>query len=190
MMEPISVIIGSTLTGLAVNFLSFVSKKSVDGLRELFSEDQLKSVLNRAFSDFKEDYVTAGGTADEEKLLKVFEDFFKDKRAVGEFQMVFAARRDDVDFNLLEEIFVEICITEDIDIPTFNFFRAVSHMVDGIDALAQKEETLRETFQTAHLDKIRSYLGRRGEESNITFARLKYLTQLEMGGTHDKKSWV
>lgn len=84
MQDPISAFIVSTLTGVAVNFLSLISKKAVKGLKALFSEDELKSVLNQAFLEFKESYIKEDGSKDEKVLLEVFNEFFSDEKTMSE----------------------------------------------------------------------------------------------------------
>ncbi|MCP5108668.1 MAG: NACHT domain-containing protein, partial [bacterium] len=170
--------VSSALVGLAVNLLSFITKKTVKGIKDLFSEDELNTLLNGAYSDFKESCVTHKTKKDEKILLAVFDEFFIDDRTVLEFRQVFDARGRDVDFNLLEEIFVGVCIKKQIEIETFNFFQAVSHVIAAVETLAQKEDTFREAFQAARLKTIQTYLQKRGTEPNFTFARFKYLAQL------------
>lgn len=53
MVEPLTTFVVSTLAGLGVNFLSFISKKSKDSIKKLFSEDELEAVLKQAYEDFK-----------------------------------------------------------------------------------------------------------------------------------------
>lgn len=166
------------LTGLAVRFLAFAAKKTVKAIGDLVSEGEAKAVLAQAFMEFKESSVGGKGAKDEKILLEVFKEFFIDDRTVGEFQLVFDAQGEKVDFNLLEEIFVGICIEKGIEIPAFNFFRAVSHVIKEIEQLAQKKGKFQEMFQTAHLKEICSSLQKRGTEPNMTFARFKYLNQL------------
>ncbi|MDQ1352955.1 MAG: hypothetical protein QG657_3261 [Acidobacteriota bacterium] len=163
------------LTGLAVRFLAFAAKKTVKAIGDLVSEDEAKAVLAQAFLEFKESSVEGKGAKDEKILLEVFTDFFTDDRTVGEFQLVFGAQGEKVDFNLLEEIFVGICIEKGIEIPTFNFFQAVSHVIKEIEGLVQKEEKFQGMFQTFHLGKIYSVLQKRGTEPNMTFVRFNYL---------------
>ena len=166
------------LTGLAVRFVASVAKKAFPAIRDLFSEDEAKAILAQAFLEFKESSIEGKCAKDEKILLEVFEEFFTDDRTAGEFRLVFDAQGEKVDFNLLEEIFVGICIEKGIEIPAFNFFRAVSHVIKEVERLAQKEEKFKGMFQTAHLGEICSSLQQRGTEPNMTFARFKYLNQL------------
>ncbi|NIM85062.1 MAG: hypothetical protein GTN82_43070, partial [Candidatus Aminicenantes bacterium] len=46
-------VLESILAGVAVNLLKAVSNKTVKALKQLFSEDELKLVLEKAYLDFK-----------------------------------------------------------------------------------------------------------------------------------------
>jgi len=170
--------IESLLGGLAVNFLTAVTKGTVKGLKKLFPGDELKLLLNRAYSDFKASYTKEGREKEEKILLQVFEDFFTDKRIIYEFQLVFEGKAGQVDFDVLNEIFVGICMEKSIETSGFNFYQAMSSVIREIEALAQKEEKFRETFKVANLGGIYQQLQKRGMELNFTFARQKYLRQL------------
>lgn len=127
------------LTALAGRFVACIAKKTGEAFRDLCSEDDAKAVLAKAFMEFKEKAVfESKGAQDEKVLLAVFEEFFSDDRAIGEFQWVFDAQSEKVDFNLLDEIFVRICIEKNIGIPQFNFFQAMEHVIKEIERLAQK----------------------------------------------------
>ena len=102
MVEPVTAFVVSTLAGLGVNFLSFISKKSKDSIKKLFSEDELEAVLKQAYEDFKDNCLKSDGTKDEKILLQVFQEFFADKKIAYEFQMVFEGKEDEVDFNQSE----------------------------------------------------------------------------------------
>ncbi len=125
MPEPItlSVIAVSALTGLAGDFLKGVAKKSAAGLKELFKGDESRAILNDAFQEFKVYCFNENSSTEEKILLQVFAEFFTDDRTIREFQLVFAGQSHQVDFNLMEEIFVGICIENKIEIPKFEFFR-------------------------------------------------------------------
>ncbi|HLP60097.1 MAG TPA: hypothetical protein VK186_14755, partial [Candidatus Deferrimicrobium sp.] len=180
MIELLSMATSSFLTKLAVRFVTCFAKKTGEAFRNLFSEDEAKVVLAQAFMEFKESAIfESKGAKDEKVLLEIFEEFLSDDRALREFQWVFDAQSQKLDFNLLEEIFVGICINKNIEIPQFNFFQAIEHVIKGIQQLAQQEGNLQGLFQTAHLEKIYSYLQKRGTEANVTFARFKYLDQLK-----------
>ncbi len=90
MLEPI-------LVGLAVNLLSFISKKSKDSLKQLFSQDELESMLDQAFLEFKESSAKDKDKTDEEILKEVFELFFTHKETIEEFKQVFEAQSERVD---------------------------------------------------------------------------------------------
>ena len=170
-----AVIIDDLLIALSVNFLTNMGTKAV---KNLFSGDELKSVSERAFIDFRESCIESGDKREDDVLLEVFREFFTDDRSVNEFKQVFNARSDRVDVNLLKEIFEDVCAKRGIKIPTFNFFLAVSHIIGRMEELAGKEEKFRESFQMKHLEKIQTHLQKRGAELNVTIARFKYLTQL------------
>ena len=178
MPDPVSTYVLSTLAGLAVHFLSFISKKTIKSIKDLFSENELISILDQAFIEFRENCIKGKGAKEEKILLKVFEDFFTDDRTNLEFQQVFEGHSDTVDFNLVNEIFVGICIEKGIEIQTFDFFKAISTVVKGIEKLSRDKEAFRETFKLEYLAKIHTGLQKRGEETNVTFARFKYLKQL------------
>lgn len=170
--------IDAILIGAAVNLLSFLTKKSKNAIQTHFSKDQLKSVLNQAYSDFKASYTKEGSEKQEKILLQVFEEFFADKRIIYEFQLVFEGKAGQVDFDVLQEIFDDICKQESIETSSFNFYQAMSSVIKEIEALAQKEEKFREAFNVANLGGIYQQLQKRGMELNFTFARQKYLRQL------------
>ncbi len=170
--------IESLLGGLAVNFLTAVTKGTVKGLKKLFTGDELKTLLNQAYSDFKESYTKEGSNKEEKILVQVFEDFFMDKRIIYEFQLVLQGKAGQVDFDVLHEIFVSNCMDRGIETPDFNFYQAMSSVIKEIEALAQREEKFRESFKVANLGGIYQQLQKRGMEPNFTFARQKYLRQL------------
>jgi hypothetical protein len=179
MPEPVTTVIAvGALAGMAGNFLTAVSKGAVKNIKSLFSQDELTAVLNAAFGNFKESYIGDGGTKDEKALIEIFDRFFSDERTVMQFQPVFTGTGDTVDFDLLNEVFVTLCIDKGIDIKTFDFFQAMAYVVNGIEALARKKDGFRETFKIEYLEKIQAGLRKRGEETNFTFARFKYLRQL------------
>ena len=91
----------SLLIGITANFLTAVTKNTIKGLRNIFSEDELKSVLNQAFTDFKESCIEDSGKTDAKILLQIFEDFFSDNRTIREFNLIFEKQSENVDFNLL-----------------------------------------------------------------------------------------
>jgi hypothetical protein len=180
MPEPItlSVIAVSALTALAGDFLKGVAKKSARGLKELFKGDETRAVLNDAFQEFKAYCFNENSSTEEKILLQVFAEFFTDDRTIREFQLVFAGQSHQVDFNLMEEIFVAICIENKIEIPKFEFFRALSHVIKSIETIAQKEETFKKAVQASKLEGLYNALQKRDQEVNLTFARFKYLHQL------------
>ncbi|MGE5343213.1 MAG: NACHT domain-containing protein [Candidatus Omnitrophota bacterium] len=178
-MDPISGWAIGILTKLGASLIVSVGKKTGNAVRELFSEDDAQKILNQAFLEFKESAIIEGlADKDEKILVDVFERFFTDDRTIRELQLVFEAQSQAVDFELLDEIFVRICIDKKIDIPKFNSFNAILHVIKEIEKLIQREARFREIFQTAHLEKIYSCLQTRGAETNVTFARFKYLNQL------------
>ena len=178
--ETLSISASGLLTGLGVRFLAYAGQKTVEAIKDLVSQDETKSILARSFLEFKEN-VLAGtwGVKDENVLLDVFEKFFTDDRAIGEFRFVFDAQSEKVDFNLLEEIFVQICIDKGIEIPTFDFPQSISYVIEEIEQLAQRQDKFKELFQTAHLGRIYKSLQTRGTEPNLSYARLKYLDYLK-----------
>jgi len=178
MPDPVSTLVVSTLTGLAVHFLSMISKKTIKSLKDLFSENELKSILDQAFMEFRESCIKGKGAKEEKILLKVFEEFFTDDRTILEFRQVFEGRSDTVDFNLMNEIFVGICLERGIEIQTFDFFKTISTVIKNIEKFSRDKEEFRETFKLEYLAKIHTSLQKRGEETNGTFARFKYLRQL------------
>ncbi|MCP5108235.1 MAG: hypothetical protein GY950_32920 [bacterium] len=161
----LSGVVVNVLAGLAADLLKKIGK----GMEELIKKDETKTILNQAFSDFKENAFKQNGAKDEKILLRAFEEFFTDDRTVGELRLVFGGQSRKVDFNLMEEIFVRICVEKGIEIPTFNFFLALSRVIEGIEQLSRK---------SADLDRIVTLLQKPGRETNLTFARFKYLHQL------------
>ena len=83
-------IIENGVNGLLVGMND--SEGMIKAIKTLFSEDQLKSILNQAYRDFKESYTKDGSEKEEKILLQVFEEFFADKRIIYEFQLVFAGK--------------------------------------------------------------------------------------------------
>ncbi len=171
----LSVVAVGALTALAGDFLNKVAKKSAAGLEKLFKGDESREVLNEAFLEFKDYCFKENNSSEEKILLQVFAEFFSDDRTIREFQLVFAGQSHQVDFNLMEEIFVGLCIDNKIEIPSFEFFRALSHVIKSIETIAQKEETFKQAFRAAKLDGIYNALQKRDQEVNLTFARFKYL---------------
>ena len=74
--------IESLLGGLAVNFLTAVTKGTGKGLKKLFPGNELKSLLNQAYTDFKASSAEEGGEKQEKILLRVFEEFFTDNETL------------------------------------------------------------------------------------------------------------
>jgi energy-coupling factor transporter ATP-binding protein EcfA2 len=177
-MEPLSAVVTAALSAVAKDFVKGIVKKTAAGLKDLFKEDESVAILNKAFSDFKESCFKETGDTDEKKLLAAFEAFFRDDRTAIEFALVFDAKSKKVDFNLLEEIFFGYCIEQEIEVPSFEFFQTLSHVIKGIEELAQTKEAFQAAFHTKHLQGIYNQLKPRGEETNPTFARFKYLKQL------------
>ncbi|MCX6582712.1 MAG: hypothetical protein NT166_21260 [Candidatus Aminicenantes bacterium] len=173
-------LLSATLAKLGATILAGAAKKTFEAIRDLVSEDEAKAVVNGAFMEFRGNVLAEGkGAKDEKALLEVFELFFTDDRVMGEFQLVFDTQSEKVDFDLLEEIFARICIDKEIEIPTFDFRRAMSYVIEEIEQLAQKQDIFKELFQTAHLEKIYKSLQTRGKEPNLSYARFKYLDQLQ-----------
>jgi len=173
-------LLSATLVKLGATILAGAAKKTIEAIRNMVSDNEAKAIVNRAFMEFRENVLAEGKrTKDEKVLLEVFEEFFTDDRAIREFQFVFDAQSEKVDFDLLEEIFVRICIDKEIDIPTFDFRRAISYVIKEIEQLAQKQDKFKGLFQTAHLEKIYKSLQTRGKELNLSYARFKYLDQLQ-----------
>ncbi|MCK4763297.1 MAG: hypothetical protein KAW12_13955 [Candidatus Aminicenantes bacterium] len=48
----------------------------------------------------------------------------------------------------MHEIFLQICLDRDIEVEDFDFFRAVSQIIKGIEQLAKKETEFADHFQT------------------------------------------
>ncbi|NIM15132.1 MAG: NACHT domain-containing protein [Candidatus Aminicenantes bacterium] len=167
------------LAGLAINFLTAVTKGTVKGLKK----NEMKALLKGAYGEFEHSLKDKGKT-DEETLLQVFEKFFTDNRLTYEFQLIFAGKGNQVDFNVLEEIFVGICIDKKIEIKDFNFFQAMSHVIKEIETLVQKKEPFWQAFQLVHLDKIYKQLEKPGMVTNKTYARQTYLRQLITHNQH------
>lgn len=83
MPEPLlSFVVGTALKGLAVDFF----KKIAIGVIGLFKEDEVNSIFNKAFDEFKEKCFQDNSAKDEKKLLHVFQEFFTDDRTIGEFK--------------------------------------------------------------------------------------------------------
>ncbi|MCP5050787.1 MAG: hypothetical protein GY940_26725 [bacterium] len=168
----------SILAGAATNLLTALTKKTTAGITELLSDDRLKSILEKSYQDFKECYAQQGGNKEEQQLLEVFKEFFSDSRTLKQFQWIFDAQSHRVDFNLLEETFVSICLERDIEVPDFHFFNAMADVVHAVETLARQEKDFSLSFQTADLKRLHQSLQKRGTVLNHTFARQKYLDQL------------
>ncbi|NIM14103.1 MAG: hypothetical protein GTO45_18830, partial [Candidatus Aminicenantes bacterium] len=65
-----------------------------------------KFVLEKAYLEFKKSIPKENKEKEEEKLLQVFEKFFADDRIIYEFQSAFEGKGDEVDVDILAEIFV------------------------------------------------------------------------------------
>jgi len=68
-------IISIALMGLAVDLLKSIPKKAVNGIKDLFSEDELIAVLKQAFIDFRESCIENGGKKEDKVLLAPFFTF-------------------------------------------------------------------------------------------------------------------
>ncbi|MCP5108691.1 MAG: hypothetical protein GY950_35225, partial [bacterium] len=73
---------------------------------------------------------------------------------------------------------VGFCIENKIEIPTFDFFRALSRVIESIETFAQKQDSFKKAMAAANLAGIYKTLQKRDRETNLTFARFKYLHQL------------
>ena len=54
-------ILESVLVGTATAFLTDATTSTAQNIARLFSKDQLKSVLEKSYTEFRENYLTEGG---------------------------------------------------------------------------------------------------------------------------------
>lgn len=164
------------LEGIAGKFLYDITKGIIKGAKDLFKREELRAVLKGAFEEFEESI--EGDKKDSEVVLAVFREFISDSRTINEFRFIFSAESHKVDYNLLEEIFRNLCDERGVHAPTFNFFQAVSQIIKEIENLLKKRPELFKQMQTTHLENIYQVLESRGTEHNLSMARYKYLNQL------------
>ncbi len=171
-------VVEGILIGLAVNFISAVTKKAAKQIKTFFSEEEWHSILDEAFQNFKESCNENEEKKDEENLIKVFLKFFNDTRTINEFRFVFEGKTEQVDFDLMREIFVEICISKKIEARNFLFFDVMYNVIQNIESLAQKKPAFADLFKIIQLERMIKLQQKRGELSIFSFARQKYLKQL------------
>ena len=167
-------IIADISSRLAATLLADMTKGI---FKSLFSKDQMKAVLEKAYQQFKTS-VQESGKQQDKTLLPVFEAFFTDDRTRGELKVIFEGQSAQVDFTLLDEIFVQLCSDQGIELGDFNFFQFMKEMIVELETLAQQHEEYQETLQTEYLKRVVQHLEKPGTERNLSNARLKYLQQL------------
>lgn len=168
------------LVSLALKILEKLTKLNAEKLKELFTDEELASVLSSAFEGINESKIRVERRSDlNYAILVVFTDFFSDERTIKELRQVFGGDSDSVDFYLLEKIFIETCDNKHLDIAGINCFDAIYGVIKGLEALLKKDENLAKTFTFSGLDNVYGKLEERGATADDPRVLLRYLRQFK-----------
>ncbi len=166
------------LPNLALKILASLTKLNDAELRERFTDDELESILSEAYAGIEESYKRGWGLKSIPLVVPhVFKTFFSDERTTRGLQQIFEGESDRVDFYILEEIFIDICVEKGVDTAGFDFFEAIYQVIKRLEVLLEKDKELAKEFTFSDLDNVYRKLGKGRIKADDTLARHKYLRQ-------------
>ncbi len=155
----------------------FAFKDGYEKIKNCLKPNKSGVILAKSWNDFRESYLKQ--EEDDVNKLKIFECFFNGDAAKEELSKIFSGDSDQIDFDKLEDSFIERCRQHGKGrVPDFDFVQTVSDVVDSIEALASQKPEFREQITESNIGSIRRLLEGRGIQRNLTLAKRIYIKQL------------
>ncbi len=175
MPDPVSTTI---LANLATQFLRLIMADGYDSVKNLLKPNDKKRLIAKSWNDFRDSYLEQA--EDNSIKFNIFKSFFTDDDVREQFAKIFSGEKHQIDFDRLEEIFIDKCRAHGHGrVPDFNFVQTIADVVENIETLAQQKPEFRAQFTQQKLSDIRALLDKRGVEHNPSLAKRIYLKQLQ-----------